>query len=180
MVADAPPPRALAAGFIEGHTSTLLMRQDMINGPNHQRQRTRGLAFLVHTTFVFTVAPLLYWVMTCLQNLPFHFGMLVEASFGIPRSYVLCGLPLLAASAVSAWLGLLLSKITSIWYRIGFGAVVGCLLGLALESYLLWELRDAQGYRTFAIPCACEGALIGLCSSGIWRLSCSSVAAVFK
>ena len=150
----------------------------MLNQDKSQNQHAMWLPFLVHTALVFIVAPLLYWALIFLENLPFHFGMLVEASFGIPTSYILCGLPLLGASAISAELGLWLSKLGSIWYRLAFGAVVGCILGLALEGYLLWELRGAQGYQTFSIPCSFEGAFLGLCSTGIWRLSCRWVGTV--
>src|SRR5205814_104092 len=140
------------------------VRQDMSNrDAANQNTYSVWLGFLMHTVLIFCAAPLIYWVLTCLENLPFHFGMLVEASFGIPASYRLCGLPLLGASAISAGLGLWLSKLSCTSYRLGLGAVVGCMLGLALESYLLWKVRGSQGYQTFAIPCSLEGAFLGLC-----------------
>jgi hypothetical protein len=135
----------------------------------NQNTHSLWLGFLMHSVVIFTAAPMLYWVLMCLRNLPFHFGMLVEASFGIPASYKLCGLPLLSAAAISAGLGFWLSKLCSIWYRLGLGAVTGCMLGLALESYLLWKVRGSQGYQTFSIPCSFEGAFLGLCFSSLSR-----------
>jgi hypothetical protein len=148
------------------------LRHDMISQDNSGTKQASWLPILIHTTLIFVAAPLLYWALICVQNLPLHFGMLVTAAFGIPDSYVLCGLPLLAASAVSARLGLWLSSLGSIWCRLALGAVVGCILRLALESYFLWHLRGSQAYQTFSIPCSFEGAFVGLCSPGIWRLSC--------
>ena len=136
-------------------------------------QKALWLAFLIHMAFVFVAAPLLYWAFICLLNLPLHFGMLVTAAFGIPDSYMLCSLPLLAASAVSAGLGWWLSKLDSPWWRPAVGAVVGCILGVALEKYFLWDLRVSETYQTFSIPCSFEGVIIGVCSPYIWRVAAS-------
>lgn len=142
----------------------------MRGGWETRKTRSLWLGFLLHSGLIFTAAPLLYWGLMCLKNLPFHFGMLVEASFGIPPSYRLCGLPLLGAAAISAGVGFWLSRLSSTWYRLGLGALAGAGLGLALESYLLWKVRDSQGYQTFSIPCSFEGAFLGLCFSRLWLL----------
>ena len=149
--------------------------------PNTRTESNPALwqSFLIHMAFVFVAAPLFYWAVICLLNLPLHFGMLVTAAFGIPDSYKLCSLPLLAASAVSAGLGLWLSHLGSVWWRLALGAVIGCILGVALEDYFLWDLRVSETYQTFSIPCSFEGVIIGVCSPCIWRLSCR-VSASFR
>jgi hypothetical protein len=129
------------------------------------------LTFVIHTALIFAAAPLIYLALICLQNLPFHFGIFLSAAVGLPASYVLFGLPLLAAAAASAAFAQWLSSLRPIWFRLGFGAVVGCLLGLALGAFMLRELRGSEAHGMYWLPCSITGGLLGLSLTGIWRLS---------
>jgi hypothetical protein len=143
----------------------------MVNSSSTGNRTGLWLTCVIHTALVFGAAPILYWVLICLQNLPFHFGMLVAASVGIPASYLLFGLPLLATSAASAAAALWLSKLKFIWWRFALGTVLGSLLGLALGQFILRELRNSEAYSMFWSPCLIVGGLIGLLLTSIWRLS---------
>jgi hypothetical protein len=74
----------------------------MHSGDNSSIRSVLWLTFVIHTALIFAAAPLIYWALICLQNLPFHFGIFLSAAVGLPASYVLFGLPLLAAAAASA------------------------------------------------------------------------------
>jgi hypothetical protein len=138
------------------------------------------LTFVIHTALVFAAAPMVFWALICLQNLPFHFGIFLSAAVGLPASYLLFGLPLLAAAAASAAFARWLSSIRLIWFRLGFGAVVGCLLGLALGAFTLRELHGSEAYAVYWSPCPITGGLLGLSFTGIWRLSRSWATAITR
>lgn len=140
----------------------------------------RWLAFVIHTALIFAAAPVAYWALICLQTLPFHFGMLVSAAVGLPASYLLFGLPLLAIAAGSAAFARWLATLRSIWLRLGLGAGLGCVLGLALGAYMLRELRGLEAYGMYWLPCPVTGGLLGLAFTGIRRLSRSWAAVITK
>ncbi len=129
------------------------------------------LAYGIHTALVFAVAPLAYWTFFCLENLPFHFGMLVSAAVGLPASYLVFGMPLLVVAAVSAAFARLLAALRSIWLRLGLGAGLGSVLGLALGAYMLRELRGSEDFGLYWRACPVVGAFLGMALTGIWRLS---------
>ena len=144
---------------------------------------TRGgmwLTFVIHTALMFAAAPVVYWALVCLQNRPFHFGMLVSAAVGLPASYLIFGLPLLAVAAGSAALARWLAALRHIWLRLGLGAGMGCVLGLALGAYMLRELHASEAYPMYWLPCPITGSLLGLAFTGIWRLSRSWAAVITK
>jgi hypothetical protein len=139
---------------------------------------TLWLALIIHTALVVIVAPPIYWALVCLQYPPFHFGMLIAAAVGIPASYLVFGLPLLGVAAASAAYARWLSKAARFGHRLGLGAAGGCLLGLALGTYMLSGLRGSDAFGTYWFPCPITGALLGACFTGLWRLSYKAAAAV--
>ncbi len=138
------------------------------------------LGFAIHTALIFVAAPLAYWTFICVENLPFHFGLLVSVAVGLPASYLIFGLPLLAVAAGSATFARSLAAVRSTWLRRGLGAGLGCVFGLALGAYLLLELRGSEGFGMYWLPCPVVGALLGLAFTGIWRLACRWAAVVTR
>jgi len=138
------------------------------------------LALVIHTAVIFAAAPVVYWAVLCLRDLPLHWGMLFAVAVGLPASYLFFGIPLLLAAAGSAVFARWLAALRSVWLRLALGGGLGCVLGLALGAYLLRELRGSEAFDLFWLPCPVTGALLGLAFTGIWRVSRGWAALVTK